>query len=172
MVIWQTINAHRSTIQIFALSSLSRSSPYISKNYINFCWRFINLFVDTKQVTNKPLNLEYGRYVMIYLPSFRIKFMKLQALTAASVSCPGMKIRKCVKATFSEFILSFYYDGWCLQRILWSSGYTVTVRPPPEHKHSIHNVCYCVQWSQVLLISMLPESCPRSKIRFYSFENS
>jgi len=61
--------------------------------------------------------------------------MKLEALTAASSSHPSMKRRKCVKATFIEFILS-YFDVRCLQWVLWSSGYTVTVQPSPAGKHS------------------------------------
>jgi len=64
--------------------------------------------------------------------------MKLEALTAASSSHPSMKRRKCVKATFIEFILS-YFDVCCPQRNLWSSAYAVTAQPSPEHKHSSHH---------------------------------
>lgn len=79
--------------------------------------------------------------MMIYHPYFRLMYMTLQALTATSVSHPGVERRKYVKATFSEFILSHssYYDGWFLQRGLWCSGYTVTEQNSAEHMHNIQN---------------------------------
>jgi hypothetical protein len=61
--------------------------------------------------------------------------MQLEALTAASSFHPSMKRRKCVKATFIKFILSFYFDVRCLQWILWSSGTS------PEHKQSSRQAC-------------------------------
>jgi hypothetical protein len=64
--------------------------------------------------------------------------MKLEELTAASISQPGMKKRKCVKTTFIEFSLSFHYDVCCLQWILWSSGYAVSVH---IHRNTITATC-------------------------------
>jgi hypothetical protein len=178
--LWQIIHVHRSTWQITSLSFLSRSFLYVIQDPIKSLLNFhtLNLlYCGKKHVTNQLLNLEYRSYIfylflflLSFLPSFlsfsRFNFMKLQVLTAASSSHPSMKRRKCVKVTFIQFVLSFYFDVCCLQCIRWSSGYALTVQPSPKHKHSSRHACNSAQNIRSSSVQR------RLSLVFYSLGNS